>query len=203
MIVGLTGGIASGKTLASDTLAKFGCNIVDTDVLAREVVEHGSQGLRQLVEAFGKSILTPDQSLDRPALRKLIFANNELREQVEHIIHPLVYQRMDALLTQPCKAYHVLVSPLLVEKGQYKRCSRVLLIDIPTALQIERVMARDGVDKTQAKQILAAQASRESKLAIANEVIDNSGSIELFKANLANIHQQYLHQQYLELANED
>lgn len=197
MIVGLTGGIASGKSVASAELSRLGCQIVDTDVLAREVVGKGSEGLAQLVERFGDHILTAEFELNRPALRELIFADASVRAEVEGVIHPLVYQRMDALLALPTSVYHVLVSPLLVEKGQYQRCDRVLLIDVPEALQVERVMARDGVSAEQARQTLAVQASRAQRLAVATDVIKNTGSIDGLLVNL-----RAKHQQYLEMAHE-
>ncbi|WP_119394271.1 dephospho-CoA kinase [Salinibius halmophilus] len=197
MIVGLTGGIASGKSVASAELERLGCCIVDTDVLAREVVAAGSEGLARLVDCFGEQILTDERALNRPALRELIFADATVREQVESIVHPLVYQRMDELLATPTDAYHVLVSPLLVEKGQYKRCDRVLLIDVPESVQVERVMARDGVSEAQAQKTLSVQASRQQRLAVATDVIENTGSIGVLLDTL-----RAKHQQYLEMANE-
>lgn len=196
-IVGVTGGIASGKTLVTNLLAQWGCCIVDTDVLARAVVEPGTSGLRQLQQRFGDDIITAEGHLNRPLLRQWIFADASIRQEVEAITHPLVYEAMANALAQPCQTYHVLVSPLLVEKRQYQRCQRILLVDVPPALQIERVMARDGIAAQQAQAILAAQASRQARQAVATEIIDNSGDIDKVAKQLYPIHQQYL-----ELAHE-
>lgn len=179
MLVALTGGVASGKTSVSDRLAESGVPVVDTDRIARQVVAPGSPGLEEVVKAFGTEILDSTGGLDRRALREMIFAHPQQRTRLERILHPLIEkearQQIARLDDTP---YVVLVVPLLVESGLFGDAERVVVVDLPEALQIERLLERDGVDRQQAESMLSAQARRSQRLAVATDVIDNSGSLD-------------------------
>jgi dephospho-CoA kinase len=179
MLVALTGGVASGKTSVSDRLAAQGVPVVDTDLIARQVVAPGSPGLDRVVEAFGPDILDASGDLDRRALRERIFARPELRERLEAILHPLIETEARRQVASHHETdYVVLVVPLLVESGLFTDADRVVVVDVPEAVQIDRLLERDNVDRGQAESMLAAQASRSDRLAAATDVLDNSGSIE-------------------------
>ncbi|MFK8080871.1 MAG: dephospho-CoA kinase [Granulosicoccus sp.] len=195
LLIGLTGGIASGKTFVSECFETHGAPVLDADHLAREVVEPGSDGLRQLVTHFGKSILTSEEKLDRRALRDIIFANPQEREFLDNTLHPqirkLSEERIEAAgkLAYPYLVYAV---PLLVETTQQKRFDRIVVVDVPEALQIQRLTIRDGSSSWQAQSILDAQATRQERLAIADDVIDNSMTKEETQAQVAQLHLQYM-----------
>lgn len=197
LVIGLTGGVASGKTAAADEFARLGAAIVDTDLLAREVVMPGQAALLEIVERFGVQVLGADGALDRRKLRELVFADPAARMQLEAITHPRIraLARQRVLAQNPQIAYVVVVIPLLAEKGRYEFIDRVLVIDVDPQVQVQRLKARDGVDADLAHAMLAAQAGREQRLAIADEAIDNS-------ADLAHLHTQVskMHQHYLQLA---
>lgn len=196
--VGLTGGIASGKSTVARLFAARGVPVIDTDDLAREAVAPGSDGLAAVVARFGPGVLAADGSLDRRALRRIVFASEsdseseKARRDLEAITHP----RIRALLTQRSSeaggAYQIWVIPLLVEGKGRVRVDRVLLVDCPEALQIERVMQRDGSSREQAEAILAAQASRAERLSAADDVIVNDGDPARLEARVAELHQIYL-----------
>jgi dephospho-CoA kinase len=179
MLVALTGGVASGKTSVSDRLSDKGVPVVDTDLIAREVVTPGSPGLDEVVAAFGSDILDASGALDRRALRERVFARPERREKLESILHPLIEQEARRQIALHGEAdYVVLVVPLLVESGLFTDADRVVVVDVPESVQIERLVERDNVDRSQAEAMLAAQATRSSRVAAATDVLDNSGSIE-------------------------
>lgn len=190
--VGLTGGIASGKTMVSRLFAARGVPVIDTDELAREVVEPGTAGLAAIRERFGAQVIGPDGRLDRRALRELVFRSPDARRDLEAITHP----RIRALLEQRSAAaggpYQILVIPLLVESGRRTAVDRVLVVDCPESLQLERLMRRDGSSRGQAEAILAAQASRAERLAAADDVIRNDGDPAALDAAVAALHQRYL-----------
>ena len=190
--VGLTGGIASGKSTVARLFAARGVPVIDTDDLAREVVAPGSEGLAAVVERFGPAVLSADGSLDRRALRRIVFDSEPARRDLEAITHP----RIRALLAQRSSeaggAYQIWVIPLLVEGKGRIQVDRVLLVDCPEALQIERVMQRDGSSREQAEAILAAQASRAARLSAADDVIVNDGDPARLDAAVAALHQTYL-----------
>ena len=194
LTVALTGGIASGKTLVSDAFAALGVPIVDSDVLAREVVGPETPGLHALVAAFGPAVVGADGTLNRPALRQRIFEEPDARETVNDILHPLIGdladERMAALRDRGC-AYAIQVIPLLVETGQHERFDRVLVVDVTRELQLSRLMDRDDSDATEAEAILAAQASRDNRLAIADDIIDNTGDRDATTAAVQALHQRY------------
>ena len=194
LLIGLTGGIASGKTLVSERFARNGAPVIDADLLAREVVRPGSEGLNALIAHFGTAILTPKGELDRAALRELIFVNPPDRQVVDGALHPriraLSERRIDAARASG-HAYAVYAVPLLVETGQVDRFDRVAVVDVPVAVQLARLMARDGGDEAQARAILAAQATREARLAVADDIIDNDGPIERTLARVDELHGRY------------
>lgn len=192
LVVGLTGGIGSGKSAAAALFAQRGVHVVDADDAARWVVEPGTPGLAGLVQLFGTDILQADGQLDRAALRALIFAEPAKRKQVEQLLHPLIRQALDDNLASAQTPYAILVSPLLIEAGQYQRVQRVLVVDVPEALQLQRVLQRDGVDETQVRAILAAQLSREQRLQHADDIIRNDGTLEQLEQQVEVLHQQYL-----------
>jgi dephospho-CoA kinase len=192
LIIGLTGGIGSGKTAVSDAFAQRGVPIIDTDVLAREVVQPGQPALKDIVDAFGIACLNGNGALDRGYLRRTVFTNPESRKQLETILHPRIRQLMQARIAALTTPYCIVVVPLLAETGMTDWFHRILVVDVPEAVQIRRVMARDKVDETHAKHILAAQASREKRLAIADDVIENTGSLDTLDGKVKVLHRTFL-----------
>ena len=193
--IGLTGGIASGKSTVADLFAALEVPVIDTDKIAREVVEPGQPPLEQLVERFGAGILTPDGHLDRPKLREIVFSDPRARADLEALTHPAIGSAVEAMAAAAGGPYQILVIPLLVEKGLGKRLDRVLAVDCPESLQLQRLQARDGSSAAQAQAILDAQASRTARLKAADDVIRN-------ESDVADLRQQVeaLHRRYLELA---
>lgn len=199
LVIGLTGGIASGKSAASDHFHSLGAALLSADVLAREVVAIGSDGLKALIEAFGDSILLPNFELDRQALRQHIFASTQARQTVDDLLHPLIKALSEErIATANDHGYDYLIYeiPLLVETQQVDRFDRIVVVDVPVQLQIDRLLERENTTVKQARAIIMAQASRDERLAVANDVIDNSGT-------LAQLHKQVetLHRRYTLLAN--
>jgi len=191
LVVGLTGGIASGKSLAADAFARLGVPVIDTDVLAREVVAPGSDGVAELVTAFGEDIIDASGGLDRRRLRARAFASDEALARLEAITHP----RIEALARERLAAaggpYAILVVPLLVEKGWQRLVDRVLVVDTPVAAQRQRLRQRDGLEGAAADAILARQADRDARLAAADDVLDNSGGPEALTAAVRQLDQRY------------
>ena len=190
--VGLTGGIASGKTTAANTFAELGVTVVDSDVIAREVVEPGQPALAEIVEAFGNDILGPDGALDRARLRSIVFADPNKRATLESIMHPLIRAATLDAIEKASGSYVLIVVPLLVETGFGGITDRVLVVDCPVAVQRSRFIARDGESPEQADRILAAQADRGARLAIADDVIDNQGAIGDTREIVGQLHVKYL-----------
>jgi dephospho-CoA kinase len=174
--IGLTGGIASGKTTVADLFAALGVPVLDTDQIARDVVEPGQPALAEVVAAFGPRILGPDSRLDRPRLRARVFADPDSRQRLEAILHPAIRAELARRAGAAGGPYQVWVIPLLVEGGQVDRVDRILVVDCPEAVQLARVQARDGETEASARAILTAQASRAQRLAAADDVIVNDGS---------------------------
>ncbi len=191
-VIGLTGGIGSGKTTVGDRFAQHGVPVVDTDLLARELVEPGQPALAEIVAHFGPDCLDAGGRLQRTRLRDRVFANADGRQRLEAILHPrirhLARERI-AALTAP---YCLVVIPLLVETGMADWVHRILVIDVPEAEQIRRVMARDQVNEMQARRILTAQASRAERLAIADDVLENAGDLKDLDHQIVVLHQRYL-----------
>jgi dephospho-CoA kinase len=190
--VGLTGGVASGKSAVSRIFLTLGVPIIDTDELARDVVEPGQPPLEALVERFGPSILTADGHLDRPALRNIVFSDPLARADLEALTHPAIGAAVERLSAASGGPYQILVIPLLVEKNLASQLDRVLVIDCDEALQIERLRARDGSTEVQARAILNAQASRAARLQAAHDVIKNDGALRALRPQVAALHAQYL-----------
>ena len=189
-VVGLTGGIGSGKTAASDCFGALGVVVVDADVEARRVVEPGSAALDAITARFGDQVLAADGALDRPRLRERVFNDPAARAWLEQLVHPLVNRRMADQLRAARSAYAVLVNPLM--RGRDPRAHRVLVIDVPEAVQVRRTVARDGVDEAGARAVLAAQISRAERLAFADDVITNDGTLADMRAAVGGLHERYL-----------
>ncbi|MGF7243467.1 dephospho-CoA kinase [Pseudomonas oryzihabitans] len=190
--LGLTGGIGSGKSAAAEHFAQLGITCVDADQAARWVVEPGRPALAEIAGHFSSVVLRPDGSLDRAALRAAIFADPAERRWLEALLHPLIRQEILAALARAATPYAILVSPLLFESGQRALVRRGLVIDAPEALQLERAMRRDGVDKAQVRAILAAQLPRTERLAKADDVICNDGDLAQLHTEVERLHSFYL-----------
>ncbi len=178
LVVGLTGGIASGKTAASRCFEKLGVPVIDADVIAREVVEPGSRALEEIVEQFGREVLDDTGRLDRSKLRQLVFGDPERRRVLEQLLHPEIRRRMQQMIADCYDDYVVLAIPLLLEAGQTSLVDRVLVIDAPESVQLARAVERDGSSEKMIKDIMAAQLPRKQRLARADDIIENSGSIQ-------------------------
>jgi dephospho-CoA kinase len=192
LVVGLTGGVASGKTAASELFSRLGVPVIDTDIIARKVVKPGQPAIGQIEQAFGPSVITPTGGVDRARLRRRIFADPTLRTALEQILHP----RIRALAEQQIRAleapYCVVVVPLLIESGMLDLVNRVLVIDIPESEQIARVQTRDNISREDAERMLKAQASRSQRLTHADDVIVNDGSRDELRMAVEKLHRQYL-----------
>lgn len=189
MRVGLTGGVASGKSTVAAALVDLGVVLVDADVLAREVVAPGSDGLREVVEVFGPEVLTDDGELDRPAVGRLVFGDAERRRALERIIHPRVRARAAEIeAAAPAGALVVHDIPLLVETGQAGDFDAVVVVDVPAEVQTARMTVNRGMSAEDAAARLAAQADREARLAVATHVVDNSGDLAALRARVAEVH---------------
>jgi dephospho-CoA kinase len=176
-VVAITGGVASGKSTVTDRLALLGAPVFDADAITRELSAPGQPALSEIAERFGPSVLAADGSLDRRALRARIFANDAERRALEAILHPRVRERLAALAGSVEAPYCVLAIPLLAEGNRYPWIDRVVLVDAPDGVRIERLLQRDHIDEGLARRMLDSQAPRAARLAIADEVIDNSGSL--------------------------
>lgn len=193
-VVGLTGGIGSGKSAVADRLSALGAGVVDTDLIAHQLTAPGGKALPALEAAFGPGVLGADGAMDRAAMRDRVFADPEARRRLEGILHPMIRAeceaRVNALGEMP---YVVLVVPLLVESGAYHdRCRRICVVDCPEDVQVRRVMLRNGLAEELVRGILAAQATRQERLAVATDVIDNGGELEALGPQVDALHQRYL-----------
>jgi dephospho-CoA kinase len=192
--IGLTGGIASGKSTVTQRFAELGVPVIDADVAARNVVERGKPGLEQVVRRFGSGVLDAHGNLDRQALRALIFKDPASRQALDAILHPLIRTDMEAQAGSAKGPYLVMAIPLLIEGGQYReRVDRVLVVDADEATQVQRVQARDGSSAEQARAILASQASRAQRLAAADDVLLNAGTVADLRLSVDRLHEKYLH----------
>lgn len=190
--VALTGGIASGKSAASDRFAALGADVIDADLVSRELVAPGGEALDEIVAAFGKGVLTAEGALDRRAMRELVFADDARRRRLESILHPRVRDILRERARAGSGAYALLVVPLLVESGHYGWVDRVLVVDVPREVQRARLLARDGVTPELADAMLDAQASREQRLAMADDVIANDGTLADLDDRVRQLHERYL-----------
>jgi len=195
MRVGLTGGVASGKSTVSALLAELGAVVIDADLLAREVVAPGTDGLAEIVEAFGPGVLNPDGQLDRPAVGAIVFADEEKRRALEAIIHPRVRERGRLLEAEaPEGAVVVHDIPLLVETGQPSHFDAVVVVDVPVELQVQRMVELRGMSVADAQARIAAQATRDERLAAATHVIDNTGTLEDLEVGVAEVYDELVSQ---------
>ncbi|WP_440888711.1 dephospho-CoA kinase [Vibrio sp. WZ-1] len=192
-VIGLTGGIASGKTTVANLFKQqFKIDIVDADIVAREVVEPGTPGLNAIVEHFGADILHENQTLDRAKLRERIFSAPEEKAWLNGLLHPMIREKMIEDLEQVTSDYALLVVPLLVENKLDSLCNRVLVVDVEPQTQISRTVKRDNVSEEQAKAILASQASREQRLALADDVVKNNPNDPELLLQITDLHEKYL-----------
>lgn len=190
--VGLTGGIASGKSTVARLFAALGIPVIDTDELAREVVAPGTELLARIAERFGGELIGPDGALDRRALRRIVFADSGARADLEAMTHPAIRRAVELRSAAAGGPYQMLVIPLLVERGRGYALDRVLVVDSDEALQLARVQARDGATLAQARAILAAQSSRAARVAAADDVITNDGDIQALRVQVESLHRRYL-----------
>lgn len=197
-VVGLTGGIGSGKSTVADLFVEQGAALVDTDAIAHQLTAAGGAAMHALIQEFGDGVATAEGALDRPAMRRMAFADAAVRTRLENLLHPLIQQ----VSTERCRAavapYVILAVPLLIESGTYReRCDRILVVDCPEHLQIERVVARSGIPADDVRAIIAAQAPRQQRLAAADDVVSNEGG----RARLTDL-VHALHLKYLALSAE-
>ncbi|QXC39118.1 dephospho-CoA kinase [Aeromonas jandaei] len=192
-VVAITGGIGSGKTTIANQFAELGIDVVDADVIAREVVESGTPALAAIADHFGPDVITPDGQLDRRRLREQVFSDPSAKTWLNSLLHPLIRSEMQRQCAAARSPYCLLVVPLLVENKLTGLANRVLVVDVDEATQIERTCRRDGVTAEQAKAIIAAQASRSERLAAADDVIENANYSEMaIKARILTLHETYL-----------
>ena len=191
-MVALTGGIGSGKSTVADLFAEHGVPVLDADVLAREVVAPGQPALAEVVSAFGPEVLDDGGHLDRAELRERVFSDADQRRQLEQILHPRIRVEMNRRLERLGGSYCLVCIPLLFETGRSSDFDRVLVVDVPTEIQIERTFKRDGSQRTTIEGILAAQIDRRTRLELADDVIDNSADIETLRGDVDKLHHKYL-----------
>ena len=192
MIIGLTGGIGSGKTAVSDSFESLGIDVVDADLASRVVVQKGKSCLLKIAQHFGEDILTKEAELDRAKLREIIFKSEEEKNWLESLLHPAIANQIQDELNASKSPYTILVSPLLLETNQKDFCSKVLAVDVPVETQVERTLKRDGVSKEQVQAIINSQISRNDRLNLADEVIVNDGTLEDLEIAVKILHEKFL-----------
>jgi dephospho-CoA kinase len=190
--VGLTGGIASGKSTVADMFADLGVPVIDTDVIARDVVRPGQPALDEIREDFGDAVIAADGTLDRSAMRAIVFGDETARRRLERILHPRIGEATRAQADAAGGPYQIVVVPLLVESSLRDFVDRVLVVDCDEETQIERLLSRDAESEVQARRILAAQSSRAERLAIADDVVANDGDLDDTREQVATLHRRYL-----------
>ncbi len=190
--IGLTGGIASGKSTVADFFADLGVPVIDTDVIAREVVAKGAPALDQIRDAFGDTVFDDDGKLDRQAMRNLVFSDADKRRQLEDILHPLIRDAVVMQVGAVNAPYMIIVVPLLVESPMKDFMDRVLVVDCSEDVQLSRLQMRDAEDEELARRMIAAQASRDERLGIADDVVVNDADREETRTTVAALHQAYL-----------
>jgi len=192
-VVGLTGGIGSGKSAVAALFAELGADIVDTDAIAHQLTGRGGAAIEPIRAALGGSVIAPEGALDRPAMRRLAFSDPAAKQRLEAILHPMIRGEADLRCVSAQGAYVILVVPLLVETGSYRgRVDRILVVDCAEATQVARTMARSGLTEAEVRAIMAVQAGREARLAAADDVIDNDGGLEALRAQVEALHRRYL-----------
>ena len=191
--VGLTGGIASGKTTVSNLFAEHGVPVIDTDVISRQLLEPGGVGYDQVSEHFGEQILAADGSIDRRALRRIVFSDPTQKSWLEKMLHPLIYQGShDAMLRHAAADYVLVVVPLLFETNFQSLVDRILVVDCPAEQQVARLVKRDNIDESLARKMLQQQMSRQQRLARAHDVIHNDDATTDLEQQVTDLHQSYL-----------
>jgi dephospho-CoA kinase len=190
--IGLTGGIASGKSAVASVFASFGIPVIDADLISRELVQPGNPALARIVEAFGESMLDPAGQLDRRRLREKVFADVAQRKRLEAILHPAIREELQQRSRVAGGPYQVLVIPLLVENGLQHLVDRILVVDVPEATQLARLKVRDSVTEEHARRVLAAQSGRDMRLAAADDVITNTGNLDDLRKQVDALHRKYL-----------
>ena len=191
-MVGLTGGIGSGKSAAADEFARLGASVVDTDVIAHRLTAAGGAAVAAIRQAFGDDAILPSGAMDRDTMRDRVFADPTARRQLEALLHPMIRAESDQEIAAASGPYVVHVIPLLVESGNHRaRVDRVLVVDCPEETQLARVQARSGLTEAKARAILRAQASRAERLSAADDVIDNSGTLDSLRRQVAELHLKY------------
>jgi dephospho-CoA kinase len=192
-VVGLTGGIGSGKSAAADEFARLGAAVVDTDEIARELTAAGGAAMPHVRSLFGEAFVAPSGAMDREAMRRRVFSDPLARQALERLLHPMIRAESERRIAAATAPYVVHVVPLLVESGDYRgRVDRVLVVDAPEDLQVQRVGARSGLPAAEVRAIMASQASRERRLAAADDVIDNAGDLVALHAQAAALHAKYV-----------
>jgi dephospho-CoA kinase len=192
-VIGLTGGIGAGKSTVAALFAELGATVIDTDEIAHELTGRSGAAMPAIREAFGAGVIAADGSLDRPRMRALAFSDAEVRARLEQILHPLIRSEVARRTAAAVTPYVVVVVPLLVEKAGYRETvDRIVVVDCPVEVQIGRVMRRSGLSRTEVERIIAAQASRDARLAVADDVILNDGDLERLRAAVRELHQRYL-----------
>ncbi|MCD9472275.1 dephospho-CoA kinase [Photobacterium phosphoreum] len=192
VVIGLTGGIGSGKTTVANLFGDYGIDLIDADIIARDVVAIGSRGLCRIIEKFGNSILLNDGNLDRSQLRAAIFSDPHLKNWLNQLLHPLIREQMLADIDRATSPYCLLIVPLMVENNLQTLTDRLLVVDVDQQTQIMRTQQRDNVSLEQIKNILAAQASRQQRLDAADDIICNNGDNQALLTQVAQLHQHYL-----------
>jgi len=192
LIIGLTGGIGSGKSVASDKFKSLGITIVDADVASRTVVEPGKPALKEIEDHFGSGIITAEGKLDRNNLREIIATDPEERKWLESVTHPKIGEQITKEISESTSLYTLFVAPLLLETNSQEMCSRVVVVDVPKDVQIQRTAKRDKVSPNQVEQMVAAQMEREKRLEKADDVLLNSGTIEDLEKQVEELHKKYI-----------
>ena len=192
-IVALSGGIASGKSTIAHLFAQLGVPIIDADIISRQVVEVGTPALEQITQHFSQEILLGNGELDRSQLREIIFNNDHERLWLNNLLHPIIAQETQKQFAKQTKPYVIWVVPLLIENNLHQLADRILMIDIPEALQLERLINRDRISESLAKKMIATQVCLTDRLAFADDIIVNDGDLVSLKIQVDNLHKQYLH----------
>lgn len=192
-VVGLTGGIGSGKSAAADAFARLGATVIDTDAIAHELTGPGGAAIAEIQRQFGKAFVDASGAMDRKRMRDLVFSDAEEKQRLEALLHPMIRAESARRVAAATGPYAVLVVPLLVESAGYReRVDRVVVVDCPEAIQIARVMRRSNLPETQVRRIISSQISRENRLAAADDVIDNSGTLDALQQRVAELHAEVL-----------
>lgn len=191
-VVGVTGGIGSGKTTVTDAFASYGIDVIDADLIARDVVAAGSPALLAIREHFGAEVINTDGTLNRAALRQRVFTNESDKTWLNQLLHPLIREHIEARLQAATSPYCLLSAPLLLENKLTYLCDRVLVVDVSEETQIQRTMARDGNNEAQVRAIMQAQITRADRLAAADDIIDNNGPLAGIESQARALHQQFL-----------